>query len=65
MSPAGHCPHHEAPEAVYACLADWMAAVEAGRDPFLRVGEHFAINSQVRVLSALTACLILSASEGA
>lgn len=24
-----------------------MAAVEAGRDPFLQVGEHVAVNSQV------------------
>lgn len=59
VSPAGHCPHHEAPEAVYACLVDWMAAVEAGRDPFLRVGEQLAINSQVHNVSALTACLIV------
>ena len=32
---------------MYACLSDWMAVVEAGRDPFLQVGEQLAVKSQV------------------
>ncbi|KAK9840633.1 hypothetical protein WJX81_005839 [Elliptochloris bilobata] len=46
VSPAGHCPHHEAPEAVYACLADWMAAQEASRKPYLAVGEQLTVDTQ-------------------
>lgn len=26
VSPAGHCPHHEAPAAINRVLVDWMAA---------------------------------------
>jgi pimeloyl-ACP methyl ester carboxylesterase len=30
VSPAGHCPHHEAPEAINMLLQHWLAATEAG-----------------------------------
>ena len=29
LAPVGHCPHHEAPNAVNALVADWVAAAEA------------------------------------
>ncbi|KAJ1467609.1 Alpha/Beta hydrolase protein [Baffinella frigidus] len=31
ISPAGHCPHHEAPEAVNFLMTRWLAEVTAGR----------------------------------
>ncbi|KAF6264364.1 hypothetical protein COO60DRAFT_1698391 [Scenedesmus sp. NREL 46B-D3] len=31
LSPAGHCPHHEAPTAVNSIIATFVAAVEAGQ----------------------------------
>lgn len=40
ITPAGHCAHDEAPEAVHWCLRDWIAAVEEGREPSLPVGEQ-------------------------
>lgn len=30
LSPAGHCPHHEAPAAINSIISTWLAAVEAG-----------------------------------
>merc|ERR1719329_1581636 len=30
ISPAGHCPHHEAPEAINLLLREWVAATEVG-----------------------------------
>ncbi len=48
ISPAGHCPHHEAPEAVLACMRDWLAAQEAGRAPALGVGEQMTVLTHVR-----------------
>ncbi len=30
LTPAGHCPHHEAPHAVNAMMRTWISAVEAG-----------------------------------
>lgn len=39
LSPAGHCPHHEAPEAFNSVLLDWLARIE-GLDPeCMPVGE--------------------------
>ncbi|GFR43641.1 hypothetical protein Agub_g4742, partial [Astrephomene gubernaculifera] len=31
LSPAGHCPHHEAPRAVNRALRAWVGALEGGR----------------------------------
>jgi pimeloyl-ACP methyl ester carboxylesterase len=31
LSPAGHCPHHEAPTAVNSIISTFVAAVEAGQ----------------------------------
>jgi len=30
VSPAGHCPHHEAPEAINLLMKQWVAATESG-----------------------------------
>jgi hypothetical protein len=30
LSPAGHCPHHEVPEAVNLLINRWLQGVEAG-----------------------------------
>lgn len=30
LSPAGHCPHHEVPEAVNLLVNRWLQGVEAG-----------------------------------
>jgi len=30
LSPAGHCPHHEAPAAVNSLMGDWIRAVAEG-----------------------------------
>lgn len=30
ISPAGHCPHHEAPEAVNTLVGEWIAELEEG-----------------------------------
>jgi hypothetical protein len=30
ITPAGHCPHHEAPNAVNRVIAAWVACVEGG-----------------------------------
>lgn len=31
LSPAGHCPHHEAPAAVNTIIQTWVTAVEQGQ----------------------------------
>eukprot|EP00879_Flechtneria_rotunda_P018963 GHRR01019907.1.p1 GENE.GHRR01019907.1~~GHRR01019907.1.p1 ORF type:complete len:440 (+),score=157.56 GHRR01019907.1:356-1675(+) len=31
LTPAGHCPHHEAPNAINSIISTWVAAVEAGQ----------------------------------
>lgn len=39
MSPAGHCPHHEAPEAVHAAMQSWLSAIQENAPMGLGVGE--------------------------
>jgi len=40
ITPAGHCPHHEAPEAVNLLLQDWILRMENGEEaPDLSQGE--------------------------
>lgn len=31
ISPAGHCPHHEAPETVNTLVSEWVAELEQGK----------------------------------
>jgi len=44
ITPAGHCPHHEAPEAVNALLTDWLARMEKGAEPpHLQEGDTWTV----------------------
>ncbi|CAL5220694.1 g2745 [Coccomyxa viridis] len=52
ISPAGHCPHDEAPDAVTHCMKDWITSVEDSTEPSLAVGSELTIASkgqQIRV----------------
>lgn len=39
VSPAGHCPHHEAPAAVHEAMTTWIQAVETGSKMPWAVGD--------------------------
>ncbi|CAD7697093.1 unnamed protein product [Ostreobium quekettii] len=41
LSPAGHCPHHEAPGAVNSVVARWVGDMEAGGRLCLQVGDSW------------------------
>lgn len=43
LSPAGHCPHHEAPVAVSRCISEWVSAREAGQELALGVGQAWQV----------------------
>ena len=47
ISPAGHCPHDESPEAVSYCMRDWIASIEDSRKPSLPVGAELTLMSKV------------------
>ena len=59
ISPAGHCPHDESPEAVSYCMRDWIASIEDSRKPSLAVGAELTMMSKVNraVLSSGSDCL--------
>ena len=40
ISPAGHCPHHEAPTAVHEAMIGWLQAVETSTSLPWAVGEQ-------------------------
>lgn len=41
VSPAGHCPHHEAPTAVHEAMTAWMQAVDKGTSMPWAVGDQW------------------------
>lgn len=41
VSPAGHCPHHEAPTAVHKAMLGWMQAIDSGGDMLWAVGQQW------------------------
>ena len=41
ISPAGHCPHHEAPVAVHEAMTGWLQSVEDGKSVPWVVGEQW------------------------
>lgn len=43
VTPAGHCVHDEAPAAVHWLMREWIAAMEAGREPSLAVGDETTV----------------------
>ncbi len=47
ISPAGHCPHDEAPAAVNHCMKDWIMSVEDSTEPSLAIGSELTIRSKV------------------
>jgi hypothetical protein len=53
VSPAGHCPHDEAAEAVHWCLQDWIASVEESKPLLLNIGEETVVHCQVGCLVGL------------
>jgi hypothetical protein len=43
LTPAGHCPHHEAPNATNKVILDWVAAVEGQQDVPHSIGEVWEV----------------------
>lgn len=41
ISPAGHCPHHEAPTAVHEAITRWLQSIEDGKSLPWAVGEQW------------------------
>ncbi|KAL3140722.1 hypothetical protein ABBQ32_005278 [Trebouxia sp. C0010 RCD-2024] len=41
VSPAGHCPHHEAPTAVHEAMSKWVQSMESGKPLPWAVGEQW------------------------
>lgn len=50
LSPAGHCPHHEAPSAVSRCIHEWVAAQESGQALPLDVGQAWQVRESSQVV---------------